>query len=102
MVRRLTLTARLTLLYTTVSVAVLCGLSVLVMVATHAHFVDLDRAYLEDKAALVKQVIANSHSQQALATHLGELLQSHSDLYVRIEQNGRNSPHSWPSIPASP
>jgi two-component system, OmpR family, heavy metal sensor histidine kinase CusS len=89
MVRRLTLTARLTLLYTTVSVVVLCGLSVLVMVATHAHFVDLDRAYLEDKAALVKQVIANSHSQQALATHLGELLQSHSDLYVRIEQNGQ-------------
>jgi two-component system, OmpR family, heavy metal sensor histidine kinase CusS len=89
MVRRLTLTARLTLLYTTVSVAVLCGLGVMVMLATQAHFVELDRAYLEDKAALVKQVIANSHSQDALSRHLGELLQSHSGLYVRVEQGGQ-------------
>jgi two-component system, OmpR family, heavy metal sensor histidine kinase CusS len=88
-VRRLTLTARLTLLYTTVSVAVLCGLGTLVMLATQAHFVELDRAYLEDKAALVKQVIGNSHSQIALTQHLGELLQSHSGLYVRVEQDGQ-------------
>ncbi|WP_372657822.1 heavy metal sensor histidine kinase [Hydrogenophaga sp.] len=89
MFRRLTLTARLTLLYTTVSVAVLCGLVAMVMAATQAHFVELDRDSLRDKAELVKQVVANSASQQQLAFHLGELLQSHSGLYVRLEHVGK-------------
>lgn len=85
MVRQLTLTARLTLLYTTVSVAVLCGFGALLTAATQAHFVELDRVYLEDKAELVKQIIMNSATQQQLAAQLGQLLQSHSGLSVRLE-----------------
>lgn len=83
---RLTLTARLTLLYSAVSLAVLCGLGALVTLANQAHFVDLDRAYLADKAALVRQVVAGSTDLDQLAQRLGELLQSHTGLTVRLEQ----------------
>ena len=82
---RLTLTARLTLLYTAVSLAVLCGLGVLVTLASQAHFVDLDRDYLTDKAALVRQVVARSTDVEQMAQRLQELLQSHTGLYVRLE-----------------
>ena len=86
---RLTLTARLTLLYIAASLLVLCGLGVLVMRANHAHFVDLDRVYLEDKAALVRQVVAGSTDGAQLAQRLGELQQSHIGLYLRLEQSQR-------------
>lgn len=85
-VLRLTLTARLTLLYSAVSIAVLCGLGALVMRANQAHFVDLDRDYLADKAALVRQVVASSTDLGQLSQRLDELLQSHTGLYVRLEQ----------------
>ena len=83
---RLTLTARLTLLYTLASLLVLCGLGWLVVRANHAHFVDLDRAYLEDKVALVRQVIASSQDRAQLAQRLEELQHSHTGLYLRLEQ----------------
>ncbi|MEX1165414.1 MAG: heavy metal sensor histidine kinase [Hydrogenophaga sp.] len=83
---RLTLTARLTLLYTLASLLVLCGLGWLVMRANHAHFVDLDRAYLEDKWALVRQVVASSRDGAQLVQRLEELQHSHTGLYLRLEQ----------------
>lgn len=83
---RLTLTARLTLLYSAVSLAVLCGLGALVTLANQAHFVDLDRDYLTDKAALVSNVVASSTNLNELSRRLGELLQSHTGLFVRLEQ----------------
>lgn len=83
---RLTLTVRLTLLYSAVSLAVLCGLGALVTLANQAHFVDLDRDYLADKAALVSNVVASSTNLDELSRRLGELLQSHTGLFVRLEQ----------------
>ncbi len=83
---RLTLTARLTLLYTAVSLAVLCGLGVMVTLANQAHFVDLDRDYLTDKAALVRKVVAGSTDVEQMSQRLQELLQSHTGLTVRLEQ----------------
>ncbi len=82
---RLTLTARLTLLFTAVSLAVLCGLGVMVTRANQAHFVDLDRDYLTDKAALVRQVVAGSSDLDQMSQRLQELLQSHAGLTVRLE-----------------
>ena len=84
--RRLTLTTRLTLLFTAVLLAVLCGMGMMVMRASQAHFVDLDRAYLDDKAALVRQVVASSADLDQLSQRLEELLQSHTGLYVRLER----------------
>jgi two-component system heavy metal sensor histidine kinase CusS len=83
---RLTLTARLTLLFTAVSLAVLCGLGLMVTMANQAHFVDLDRDYLSDKAALVRQVVAGSTDLTQMSQRLQELLQSHTGLTVRLEQ----------------
>lgn len=83
---RLTLTARLTLLFTAVLLAVLCGLGVMVTLANQAHFVDLDRDYLTDKAALVRKVVAGSTDLDQMSQRLQELLQSHTGLTVRLEQ----------------
>jgi two-component system, OmpR family, heavy metal sensor histidine kinase CusS len=82
---RLTLTARLTLLYTVVSLLVLCGLGYMVTRANDAHFVDLDRGFLEDKASLVKQLVAGSDSRAQLTQKLDELQQSHTGLHLRLE-----------------
>ncbi len=85
MTTRLTLTARLTLLYTAVSLLVLCGLGWLVMRANHNHFVELDQAYLEDKVALVRQLVASSTDPAAWALRLEELQNSHTGLHLRLE-----------------
>ncbi|QCB46034.1 heavy metal sensor histidine kinase [Hydrogenophaga sp. PAMC20947] len=86
---RLTLTARLTLLYTAASLLVLCGLGILVMRANHAHFIELDQAYLEDKVALVSQVVASSANREQLTQRLKELHHSHTGLYLRLEIAGK-------------
>jgi len=83
---RLTLTARLTLLFTTVSVLVLCGLGVMVTRANDAHFFELDRSFLADKAALVQEVMASSTSLAQMQQRLTELQQSHRGFYLRLEQ----------------
>jgi two-component system heavy metal sensor histidine kinase CusS len=83
---RLTLTGRLTLLYTTVSIAVLCGLGFMVTRANEAHFVDLDRSFLEDKAALVAQLVADSASPEQLRKNLNDLQKSHDGLHLRLMQ----------------
>ena len=89
MSKRLTLTARLTLLYTTASLLVLCGLGILVMRANHAHFVELDQAYLEDKVTLIEQVVASSASREQMAQRLKELHHSHTGLYLRMSSQDR-------------
>jgi two-component system heavy metal sensor histidine kinase CusS len=83
---RLTLTARLTLLFTAVLLAVLCGLGAMVTLANQTHFVDLDRDYLTDKAALMRKVVAGSTNLDQMSQRLQELLQSHTGLTVRLEQ----------------
>jgi two-component system heavy metal sensor histidine kinase CusS len=83
---RLTLTARLTLLYTVASLLVLCGLGFMVTRANDAHFVELDRSFLADKAALVRQLVASSADSAQLQQRLEELQQSHTGLHLRLEQ----------------
>lgn len=83
---RLTLTARLTLLYTVASLLVLLGLGVMVTRANEAHFVELDREYLSDKVALVREVVASSDNLAQLQQRLGELQRSHTGLFLRLEQ----------------
>ncbi len=84
MIRRLTLTARLTVLYTTASAAVLLGLGVLVAWSTHLHFVELDRHYLQDKLRLVQKMVEETPDAAKLSTKLEELLESHHGLVIAI------------------
>ncbi len=85
--RGITLTARLTALYTLVSAAVLLGLGVLVAWSTQHHFVELDRDYLQDKAHLVQKIIDDTPDTQQRTAQLDELLDSHHGLFIVIQRN---------------
>lgn len=87
MIQRLTLTTRLTLLYTLVSATVLLGLGVLVAWSTHQHFIELDRDYLQDKVHLVQKIMDDTPDTAGLTVKLDELLDSHHGLFVAIYRN---------------
>lgn len=89
MLSRLTLTARLTVLYTLVSALVLLGLGTLVLLATGRHFVELDRVYLQDKIHLAQRVVTEAPQVAVLTERLDELLASHPGLFIQIQQNGQ-------------
>jgi two-component system heavy metal sensor histidine kinase CusS len=87
MVRRLTLTARLTALYTLVSATVLLGLGILVAWSTQQHFVELDREFLQDKIQLIQKIVDGTPDRMELKTKLDELLDSHHGLFMTITRN---------------
>lgn len=86
MLQRLTLTARLTVLYTLVSAAVLLGLGVLVAWSTHLHFIDLDREYLLDKVHLIQKTVDETPEPTELSAKLDELLSSHQGLFISLQR----------------
>ncbi|MEZ5644643.1 MAG: heavy metal sensor histidine kinase [Burkholderiaceae bacterium] len=89
MLRRFSLTARLTTLYTLVSALVLIGLGTLVMVATERHFVELDRDYLKDKIAMVRRMVHEAGASETLQHQLDTTLVSHHGLYIELRQGTR-------------
>ena len=84
---RLTLTARLTALYTLVSAGVLLGLGWLTVTAMTAHFVELDQATLHDKVHLIQELGQKSETLPEFKARLQEVLHSHEGLYVRVQNN---------------
>lgn len=86
MMRRLTLTARLTILYTLVSAAVLLGLGAMVAWSTSLHFVELDRDYLQDKAQLIQRTVDETPDPVELSAKLDDLLNSHHGLFVALSR----------------
>ena len=84
MIRRLTLTARLTFLYTLVSTLVLLGLGILVAWSTHLHFIDLDRDYLLDKVQLIQKIVDETPEPAELSAKLDESLNSHQGLFISL------------------
>ena len=89
MLGRLSLTARLTALYTLVSACVLVGLGLLVSIAVGRHFVELDRDFLKDKIALVQTIVGEASSSEMLAPRLDELLTSHHGLFIELRNSDR-------------
>jgi two-component system heavy metal sensor histidine kinase CusS len=85
---RLTLTARLTVLFTGVAVSVLLGLGILVAWATDRHFVELDHSYLSDKAHLVEKFVSEARTRAELKQVLDELLGSHNGLFIQVWRGG--------------
>ncbi len=83
---RLSLTARLTALYTLVSALVLTGLGVLVALATERHFVELDREYLTDKIALIQKIVQEADAGSPLLRQLSGGLASHQGLFIELRQ----------------
>lgn len=88
---RLSLTARLTLLFATGSSAVLLALGWLVSGSIERHFVDLDREALQAKLAMARHAIASATSAADLS-HLPHLLSDattgHHDLKMQITAPG--------------
>ena len=87
MLGRLSLTARLTALYTLVSACVLVGLGLLVSIAVGRHFVELDRDFLKDKIELVQTIVGEASSSEMLASRLDELLTSHHGLFIELHNS---------------
>lgn len=101
MIARMTLTARLTALYTLVSATVLLGLGLLVMWSTQQHFVELDRDYLQDKGQLIQKIVDETPEGAALSAKLDELTDSHHGLFVEITR-GEALVYGAPSISFAP
>lgn len=85
---RLSLTARLTALFTLTSVVVLVGLGVIVASAIDRHFKELDRYTLQDKVMLVQRIATQSASLDDLRARLDDVLYSHEGLSVQLARGG--------------
>lgn len=85
MIERLSLTTRLTLLYSLVSALLLLGMAALTAVAVDRHFEALDRDTLQDKVELIQDSIARSDSASDLGRRLELALQNHPGLFVRVD-----------------
>ena len=81
---RLTLTARLTALYTLVSATVLLGLGGLTVLAVQAHFDELDQATLRDKVHLIQELGSTSASLHEFTARLHDVMHSHPGLLVSV------------------
>ena len=64
MLRRLSLTSRLTSFFTVVAAIVVLGLGWLFLASADQHFAELDRVTLQDKRELIEEVLANANSAE--------------------------------------
>ena len=85
MIGRLSLTTRLTLLYSLVSALLLLGMAGLTAVAVDRHFEQLDRDTLHDKIELIQDIVAKADSVTDLQRRLDDALQNHPGLFVRVD-----------------
>ncbi len=103
MIPRLSLTTRLTGLFTLTTAVVLLGLGSLILVVVEHHFLELDRATLQDKFHLIKEVGSTSSSASDFQARLAVVLHSHTDLSVWVQGDtgqlyatpGRQLPAAW-------
>ena len=85
MIGRLSLTTRLTLLYSLVSALLLLGMAGLTAVAVDRHFEVLDRDTLHDKIELIQDSVAKAGTAADLQRRLDDALQNHPGLFVRVD-----------------
>lgn len=85
--RSLSLTARLSLLFATSAVVVLLGLGWVVERAVQSHFIEMDRHEIEGKLSLVRNLLVEAASADALAAvpqQLKNALVGHHHLQVTV------------------
>ena len=85
---RLSLTARLSLAYATISSALLLGLGLLLSQGIDRHFAEMDRHSLHAKAAQLAQLFRQS-PRENWSQKLPLLLENHGGLSARLWLNGR-------------
>ena len=82
-----TLTVRLTVLYTLVAASVLAGMAVLVLMTTHQHFVELDQAFMLDKAKLIQESEKGKQGLEEVSQRIKEIAESHHGMYLQLWSN---------------
>ncbi|MBB3007153.1 heavy metal sensor histidine kinase [Cupriavidus alkaliphilus] len=80
---RLSLTARLTILFSLSSAAVLLGLGVLIWLAIDDHFADEDYAVLADNVRLIEKIAADGPAA-SLPQRLGPALEHHAGFVAEV------------------
>ena len=86
--RKISLTTRLTILFTLISAGVLLGLGWVLAREAERHFEDLDRAMLQDELHLIREEMATADSLDALQQRLGDVLHSQSDFSALVTVDG--------------
>jgi two-component system heavy metal sensor histidine kinase CusS len=89
--RRFSLTSRLTVFFTSVAAAVVLGLGLLFLIATDRHFQELDRAALRDKKLLIESILAHANSSEDAKWRLDDALSHHHGLYVVVNDAQGNT-----------
>lgn len=84
MLRRLSLTSRLTAFFTVVAAVVVLGLGWLFLALADQHFAELDRVTLQDKRQLIEEVLANANSAEDAKWRLNESLDHHHGLFASV------------------
>jgi two-component system, OmpR family, heavy metal sensor histidine kinase CusS len=103
MLRSLSLTARLTVLFTTVAAAVVMGLGIVFVRAADRHFEELDRMALQDKLHLIESILLSSPTPAETRDRLAESLSHHHGLFALVQdQNGGELFRSTGFQPPSP
>ena len=100
MLRRLSLTRRLTLFFTLVAASVVLGLGGLFMTAADRHFIELDRSLLQDKQHLIDDILANANSADDVRWRLSEALNHHHGLFVLVSNQAGNALFQTEGFPA--
>ncbi len=80
----LSLTQRLTWLFTLGAAAVVLGLGLLFLGETRRHFDELDHMILHDKRHLVEEILGDAGSQDDARRRLAEAMNSHQGLHVLV------------------
>jgi len=89
--RRFSLTSRLTAFFTSVAAVVVLGLGLLFIVATDRHFQELDRVALRDKKLLIEKILDHADSTEDAKLRLGDALSHHHGLYVLVRDTEGNT-----------
>jgi len=85
MLRRLSLTSRLTVSFTLVIAAMAFGLGWVCLQAVERHFEELDRTTLQDKRYLIEDILSHANSSEDARQRLGEALSHHHGLYAQVK-----------------
>lgn len=99
MLRRWTLTARLTFLYALVSLVVVLGMLWVCLKAVEHHFLVLDQELLQEKIHLIASIVAKSGSNEELDTRLNDALQYHHTLYILVRDAAGNALYNTAMFP---
>ena len=82
---KVSLTQRLTFVFTLVAAAIVLGLGTLFLHETRLHFDELDRMVLQDKRHLLEEILKDANSEDDARWRLAETVNSHHGLSALVQ-----------------